>query len=87
MNELAKALDELEKAATQLMKVSGELAEGTEKLNRQLQTLGDTVRRRSQLSCDIDASDLLKRPDSMPPSGRSDQGGILSEIKRFLDGT
>lgn len=87
MNELAKALDELEKATTRLMKVSIELTQGTEKLNLQLQTLADTLKGHSQLGCSIDASDMLKHSDDPQSGGQSGQRGILSEIKRLLDGT
>lgn len=86
MNEITKAVDELEKTTSRLVKVSADLMERTEKLNQQLQRLAETLKRQNQLGS-RDASDMSKRLGQSQGSGQSEVAEILSEVKKLLDGT
>jgi hypothetical protein len=86
MNDFTKALDQLEKATSQLVNASIELTERTEKLNRQLQKLVEIVRSHNQLHC-RDDSDFTRHPGGPQIGPRSNEIEILAEVKRLLDGT
>ena len=86
MNDFTRALDQLEKATSQLVNASIELTERTEKLNRQLQRLVEIVRRHNQLHCSSESPDTLGQSDGPRLSPQSDDIEILAEVKRLLDG-
>lgn len=87
MNEITKAVDELEKTTSRLVKVSAELIERTEKLNQQLQRLVETLKRHDRLGCNGDASETPEHLSESRPSVQSEEAEILSEVKRLLDGS
>ncbi len=87
MNDFTKALDQLEKATSQLVNASIELTERTEKLNRQLQRLVEIVRSHNQLRCSGSDPEVMKHSGGPEVSSRSSEIEILAEVKRLLDGT
>jgi len=87
MNDFTKALDQLEKATSQLVNASIELTERTEKLNRQLQRLVEIVRSHNQLRFSSGDPEVMKQAGGPEVSSRSSEIEILAEVKRLLDGT
>jgi len=87
MNDFTKALDQLEKATSQLVNASIELTERTEKLNRQLQRLVEIVRSHNELCCSGSDPGVMKQSGGPEVSSRSSEIEILAEVKRLLDGT
>ncbi|MBM4444758.1 MAG: hypothetical protein FJ020_05560 [Chloroflexi bacterium] len=86
MNDFTKALDQLEKATSQLVNASIELTERTEKLNRQLQKLVEIVRSHNRLHGSSDSPDTTIQPGGPQVSPPSHEIEILAEVKRLLDG-
>ena len=87
MNEITKAVDELEKTTSRLVKVSAELIERTEKLNQQMQRLVETLKRHDRLGCNGDASEASEHLGESRSSVQSEEAEILSEVKKLLDGS
>src|SRR5512137_2455744 len=84
-DELERAADELEKATSELVKRAEELAKRSEELNRQLLRLAEALTRPTMIK-PREVTHEAPKPANPPATGQpSPSGGILDEVKEFLD--